>query len=308
MARVKKRGLDYFPLDTQFVNDRIVRRVMKLKGDAAMAVLVHVYSAVYAGEGYYVEAGQLFFEDVADSLFTLDAAQVADVVMLAMDFGLFHRGMYERYGILTSEAIQRQFLFCTRRRKAPLIDARFNLLPPEDPEEAPARPEGGTADDVPNMCTETPGMYAETPENAGNTYPAAVEPHPSTQSIAQQSKEKHSTEKPPLQSPPPAGKEGGGARPKARESRAHVYTQAEIDAMVPPADGVPRNHDGQRDSLRLWHIPLDEQYAIIRLTGYGAIGHPVWQGFYTLRASKGKIRQAGKYLLSLCHPRREQGG
>ena len=39
MARIKKTGLDYFPLDTQFVNNRTVRRIMKHRGDAALAVL-----------------------------------------------------------------------------------------------------------------------------------------------------------------------------------------------------------------------------------------------------------------------------
>ena len=83
MARIKKPGLDYFPLDTQFVNNRAVRRIMKHRGDGALAVLLHVYSAIYAGKGYYVEATDLFFEDVADCLFTQDTDDVRQVVRLA---------------------------------------------------------------------------------------------------------------------------------------------------------------------------------------------------------------------------------
>lgn len=29
MARIKKRGLDYFPINTDFIHDRAVRRLMK---------------------------------------------------------------------------------------------------------------------------------------------------------------------------------------------------------------------------------------------------------------------------------------
>ena len=47
-------------------------------------------------------------------------------------------------------------------------------------------------------------------------------------------------------------------------------------------------------------MPLPEQYAIVLKSNFGAIGHPLWKGFYALRASHGKIRQPGKYLLSLC--------
>ena len=36
MGRIK-RGLDYFPMSTSFMHDRIVRRVMKREGDAVQA-------------------------------------------------------------------------------------------------------------------------------------------------------------------------------------------------------------------------------------------------------------------------------
>ena len=37
MGRIKQ-GLDYFPLSTDFMHDRIVRRVMKREGDSAFTV------------------------------------------------------------------------------------------------------------------------------------------------------------------------------------------------------------------------------------------------------------------------------
>ena len=65
MARIKKKGLDYFPLNTDFIHDRAVRRLMKREGDSALGILVEILSYIYAGEGYYVRADRLFYEDLS---------------------------------------------------------------------------------------------------------------------------------------------------------------------------------------------------------------------------------------------------
>ena len=38
MGRIKQ-GLDYFPLNTDFMHDRVVRRVMKREGDSVMSTM-----------------------------------------------------------------------------------------------------------------------------------------------------------------------------------------------------------------------------------------------------------------------------
>lgn len=300
MARIKKRGLDYFPLDTQFVNHRTVRRLMKRLGESSMAVLIHLYSAIYAGEGYYIEVDDELYDDIADRLFTLDADDVRRVVELAVEFGLFHRELFERQRVLTSEGIQRQYLFSTRRRHRLQVD-RYNLLPPE--ELAAAAPAETGA--------ETPENVTEMPKTVAKTAQMPLQPSAGTHSIAQQSTEQHSKAQPPHPAPPTAGvgKEEAvkGHRSEGKSVRP-LYTQADIDALTAPADGLPRNLDGLRLSLKQWNIPYAEQYAIVLRSNFGAIGHPLWQGFYTLRSSKGKIRQPGKFLLSLCGMRQEEGG
>ena len=53
MGRIKQ-GLDYFPLNTDFMHDRVVRRVMKREGDSAFTILLYTLSYLYSGEGYYI--------------------------------------------------------------------------------------------------------------------------------------------------------------------------------------------------------------------------------------------------------------
>ena len=67
MGRIKQ-GLDYFPLSTDFMHDRIVRRVMKREGDSAFTVLIYIMSYLYSGEGYYVRADTDFCDELSLSL------------------------------------------------------------------------------------------------------------------------------------------------------------------------------------------------------------------------------------------------
>ena len=118
MSRIKKRGLDYFPISTDFIHDRIVRRIMKKEGDAAVTVLVQAFCSIYSNEGYYVMAGDLFYDDLAGNLYQEDSDYVRRVIALAVEYGLFDSALFQEYGLLTSADIQRQFLFATKRRNS----------------------------------------------------------------------------------------------------------------------------------------------------------------------------------------------
>lgn len=308
MPRIRKRGLDYYPFDTDFLQKIEVRRILKREGDAAVAVLVSVFSAIYAKEGYYVPAGDKLFNDIADNLYTLEAGDVRRIIELAVDNDLFDGRMYREQGVLTSCDIQQQYLFSKRHRTEDDLAPAYRLLP-EKPEGK--RPEEG------EMAAETPILAAGMAENAPETSPGTHSI--AQQSIAQQSTAEQSTAEQSKEnlllkgSSAPGGtgsavrrpaEEGGGKSGKAGKTppprHPREWTLQDIAALRPPQDGQPRNLDGLRYNLMQWRIPLREQYAIICKSNYGVIGHPVWRGFCTLRESHGKIRQPGHFLLSLC--------
>ena len=128
MPRIKKRGLDYFPINTDFIYDRLVRRLMKREGDAALAVLVEVLSYIYAGEGYYVSADSFFYEDLSTNLYEKSADDVKRIIALAVEYGIFDSVLFNECGILTSTDIQQQFLFSTKRRNTSVMEPRYCLL------------------------------------------------------------------------------------------------------------------------------------------------------------------------------------
>ncbi|EHM37847.1 hypothetical protein HMPREF0080_02031 [Anaeroglobus geminatus F0357] len=54
MARPLKQGLDYFPLDTDFLQDIKVRRLIRACGSSAIPMLIGLLVNIYRGDGYYL--------------------------------------------------------------------------------------------------------------------------------------------------------------------------------------------------------------------------------------------------------------
>lgn len=338
MARIKKRGLDYFPMNTDFIHDRLVRRIMKREGDAALTVLLGTLSCIYSGEGYYVRADDLFYDDLSDCLFQQEAEDVRRVVALAVEYGLFHAGLYAEYGILTSADIQRQYLFSTKRRDTNLIEPSYLLLDPKELKalspgkrkkmaETKEGPEAerslfkdaggmsgqGMSEQVPEMSFDagtesftiekTDSMYFGTHSIAQNSI--------AQQSVAQNSKEQQTSTAnsgrggdmamPERENPEVGVKSPGsaGGGMADRPRSCRDMTEADIARMTPPDDSRKRNLEGLLENLKQYKVPVPEQYAIILKSNFGLIGHPVWKGICTLRDSHGKIRLPGRYLLSV---------
>ena len=297
MSRIKKRGLDYFPISTDFIHDRIVRRIMKKEGDAAVTVLVQAFCSIYSNEGYYVMAGELFYDDLADNLYQEDSDYVRRVIALAVEYGLFDSALFQEYGLLTSADIQRQFLFATKRRNASLIDTRYCLL--SSNELAPSTPDGKESskpvlkDAEEKECSKDenaaviPINATFSPENNENMYFGT---HSIAQNIEEEKEENFPKERMAV----------NDTKTTKVSSKRKEWTLEEIALLQPPRDGMNRNFDGLIYNLGLYSIPPAEQYAIVCKSNFGVIGHPVWNGFYELRNCHGKIRLPGRYLLSLC--------
>ena len=285
MGRIKQ-GLDYFPMSTSFMHDRVVRRVMKREGDAAFATLVETLSYIYAGKGYYISAGDEFYDELTDSLYNTDMDDVKRIIALSVECGLFDAGLFRQYGILTSADIQRQYLFITKRRSSSLIEPDYCLLEAEElASYHPSQSSKNSADDTDNKTVDAVTSTADSVTS--NTGSATSEAEMST--LGTQNKEKQiktNQNKINHLSDSPQGENGGGKILKRRK----VMTQEDINNLQPPCDGMQRNFEGLLENLHSYKIPPSEQYAIILKSNFGAIGHPVWKGFSNIRGSNGKIK------------------
>ena len=296
MARIKKQGLDYFPLDTDFMKQRTVRRLMKLQGDRAFTVLLSALSAIYGGEGYYVHIDDAFCEDLSTDLFDTDARQVKDILQTAITLGLFDERLYREYGILTSAHIQEQFLFCCKRRRKRGLDERFRLVENEADDTADTAP---TPAEAPDHAAEMQQCAAEMQQCATQMQQHVTQ---TAQSKAQQSKAQQSKENPLPKGSPETGDDGRTPSPTEEDGEIHddAWWTRRIAQLSPPTDNRARNYNGLLFELQRWKVPPQEQYALILKSGFGTIGHPVWLGISEIVKKPKDIRQPGRFLLSKC--------
>lgn len=127
MARPTAKGVEYFPLNVNFINDLKVRKLLLSCGAEAIAVLIYLLSTIYKDEGYYVE----IHEDEID-LIALDVNVtpefVLEVINKACEVRFFDVNLYENFNILTSKGIQERYLKITERRKNSVVITQFNLV------------------------------------------------------------------------------------------------------------------------------------------------------------------------------------
>ena len=130
MARPRKDGLEYYPFDTHFYEDDKIQLILSDFGIKGTHIFSRLLCAIYDGTGYYY-----VFDDDKCKLLSrktcgeVSIEEVAKIVDGLINRGLFDRGMYEKYKILTSNGIQKRYLLITSKTKrlAP-IDENYCLV------------------------------------------------------------------------------------------------------------------------------------------------------------------------------------
>lgn len=125
MARPIKQGVDYFPLDCH-MNDAM-KLIQAEFGLVGYAVVIKLWQKIYSGRGYYTEWGRdvaLVFADENG----VGANVVQEVVRICLKRGIFDQRMFDEYGVLTSDGIQKRFAEATERRTFVKADRRYLLI------------------------------------------------------------------------------------------------------------------------------------------------------------------------------------
>ena len=151
MARPPKVGLDYFPLDVNFLNDLKTKKIVRSYGASAVAVALNVFINIYRDNGYYAECDDDFIFLIADEL-KLDEEYTKNVIKKMVEVDFFDKNLYENHKILTSIGIQNRYVLASGRRVRTKINVVYDLINPKNDE---------------FMLTETEFMYTETQENEG---------------------------------------------------------------------------------------------------------------------------------------------
>ena len=132
MARISKPGLDYFPLDVNFLQDRKVRRISCRHHAAGIAALTSLLCLIYKEKGYYVLWNKDTLFDIAQEA-CCEEEEMQAIIDDCLSVGLFDTYIYKEYGVLTSQAIQEQYhkIIIDSRRKYKLPLENFWMIKEE---------------------------------------------------------------------------------------------------------------------------------------------------------------------------------
>jgi len=126
VARPIKKGLDYFPLDTDMDLDDKIVLIEARHGMVGFAIIVKLLMKIY-GIGYFYEWNEeklLLFCNRAGG----DAEMIEAVVADALKWGVFDKKLYDKYGILTSAGIQDRYFRAIYKRATITITKEYKLI------------------------------------------------------------------------------------------------------------------------------------------------------------------------------------
>lgn len=176
MARPRKDGLDYFPLDVNFLSDLKIKKIIRAYGAQAVAVVMSVLTTIYRDNGYFATYDDDFIFIIADEL-KLEDGYVKDVIEKLIEVDFLNKEQKEKNNILTSIGIQERYLKACERRVKTTLNATYRLLNDSSNElpQTESAPEG-------SFCKQKP-------------HSTGVNDSKSTQSKVKESKVKDSKEK-----------------------------------------------------------------------------------------------------------------
>lgn len=173
MARPRKDGLDYFPLDVNFLSDLKLKKIIRAYGAQAVAVVMSVLTTVYRDNGYYATYDDDLIFIIADEL-KLEDSYVKNVIEKLIEVDFLNKEQKEKNNILTSIGIQERYLKACERRVKTTLNATYSLL-------------NDSSNELPQTESTTEGSFCkQKPHSIG------VNDDKSTQSKVKESKVKNS--------------------------------------------------------------------------------------------------------------------
>lgn len=118
MARPKKNGLDYFPLDVDIFEDEKIEAIAGEFGTKGELTVIKLLCAIYK-RGYFILWDDLTQATLLKRLPGSSKEMINQIVNRLVSWGFFNEELFNSVRVLTSENIQATYLEATKRRKLP---------------------------------------------------------------------------------------------------------------------------------------------------------------------------------------------
>ena len=122
MARPRKKGLDYFPLDVGFLRDRKIKLLRAEFGASSVVFVLYVFCRAFEEEGYFCTWDDDELLIAAEEL-KEKPSYLSEVLSGCLKRSIFDDGVFQMFGVLTSAGIQRRYLSgCEKRDTIPIFE------------------------------------------------------------------------------------------------------------------------------------------------------------------------------------------
>jgi len=127
MARPIKKGLEYFPLDTDIDQNDKIQLIEGEFGIKGFAIVIKLLCKIYKDKGYYYQWDEkerlLFAKKLGEP-----GGLVDEVVNRCIKWGLFNKSVFDKFKVLTSAAIQERYIKAIGRRDMVELIGDFTLI------------------------------------------------------------------------------------------------------------------------------------------------------------------------------------
>ena len=107
MARTRRSGLEYFPMDTDMFSDIKIRKLIKFQSGKAIAVYTLLLCNIYRNGYYIVWDEELPF--IVSEQSGYDEAYIREAIRCCLKVGLFDSELFDKHKVLTSAGIQKRY-------------------------------------------------------------------------------------------------------------------------------------------------------------------------------------------------------
>lgn len=134
MARPKKKGLEYFPIDVDFFDDNKIKILRARYKSDGIAIYLYLLMQIYKN-GYFLQIDDDIEFIISDDL-GIDQNKVKQVLNFLLKRSLFNDILFSSDKVLTSAGIQRRFQLAVKERakKNPIEVGRYWLLEEKETE------------------------------------------------------------------------------------------------------------------------------------------------------------------------------
>ena len=134
-----KAGLFYFPLSCDFFTQKEILYIKARFGAKGLYIVQRIMCEIYSKNGYWTKLTAddcvLMQEEWGCQI---SASLIQEVIAESVKRGFFNKSVFDKFGVLTSEGIQRDYIRCKSKSDVIYIKEEYWLLNIENKKDVPA--------------------------------------------------------------------------------------------------------------------------------------------------------------------------